>query len=202
MLEFDFYPTPDPEGTGRKRYHARVVSRQSIDTERLAEEIQKKSGLSAGAVEDVLITLGEKLSEHLGDGDRVHLKGVGYFQVNLCCKKEITNPNGVRSENVDFKSVSFRADNALKAKLRKKKLIRSQYSSHSRRRTEATIDKLLTKYFVSMPGMTRRDFQFLTGQLRATACRTIKRLVEAGKLKNIGADRSPVYVPCEGYYGK
>ena len=202
MIDFDFYPTPNPDKSGKKRYHARVVAQRNIDTERLVEEIQRKSGLSAGAVEDVLITFADRLASHLGDGNRVYLKKVGYFQVNLKCKKEISNPHGVRPENVAFKSVSFRADNTLKNKLREEKLNRSKEQFHSRKRTDDGIDDLLAKYFETKPAITRRGFQILTGLLRTTAYRRLKDLVDAGKLENIGANRSPVYIPCVGHYGK
>ena len=202
MIDFDFYPTPNPDKSDEKRYHARVVAQQNIDTEQLVEEIQRKSGLSAGAVEDVLITFADRLASHLGDGNRVYLKKVGYFQVNLKCKKEISNPHDARPENVAFKSVSFRADNSLKNKLREEKIKRSKEQCHSRKRTEDGIDTLLAKHFETKPAITRRGFQVLTGLLRTTAYRRLKDLADVGKLKNIGTNRSPVYVPCEGYFGK
>lgn len=202
MIDYELYQNPNPDGSNKKRYHARVVSYSNITTEQLAEDIEARSGLSAGAVKDVLISFAEKLADYLGEGKKVYLENVGYFQVNLRCKEEIRDPRGARAENIEFKSVSFRADNTLKEKLRKQKIKRTTKKSHSRKRTDASIDKLLTKYFEVNPTITRRDFQQLTGQLRATACRTIKKLAEAGKLKNIGADNSPVYMPGDGFYGK
>ena len=118
------------------------------------------------------------------------------------CKKEISNPHCVRPENVAFKSVSFRADNTLKNKLREEKINRSKEQFHSRKRTDDGIDDLLAKYFETKPAITRRGFQILTGLLRTTAYRRLKDLVDAGKLENIGANRSPVYIPCVGHYGK
>ena len=47
---------------------------------------------------------------------------------------------------------------------------------------------------------TRRDFQFLCSQVKPTACRTLRRLVEEGKLKNISTPHNPVYVPDNGHY--
>lgn len=202
MIDYELYPNPNPDGSNKKRYHARVVSYSNISTEQLAEDIEERSGLSAGVVKDVLISFAEKLADYLGEGKKVHLEKVGYFQVNLRCKEQIRDPRGVRAEKIEFKSVSFRADNTLKEKLRKQRIKRTAYKSHSRKRTEASIDKLLAKYFELNSTITRQDFQRLSGQLRSTACRTIRKLVEAGKLKNIGADNSPVYVPGEGFYGK
>ena len=69
-------------------------------------------------VKAVLITLGDKLAKHLGEGSKVHLEGIGYFQVNLQCKEEVRTTRSVRSDNVEFKSVSYRADNELKKHLK------------------------------------------------------------------------------------
>lgn len=202
MIDYEFYRNPDSEGTNKKRYHARVVSHGTVNSKELAKEIQKECSLTHVDVEAVLMTLADKLAKHLGDGKKVYLEGIGYFQVNLRCKEEVRTTHAVRSETVEFKSVSFRADNDLKKSLKRQKIKRSRLKPHSHLPTESVIDKLLTTYFETHETMTRRAFQFEVGQVKATACRTIKKLVKAGKLRNIGTDRSPVYVPGEGYYGK
>ena len=84
-IEYDFYRNPNSQGTDKKRYHARVVSSDRISTDELAEEIQKECSLTITDVKAVLIALGDKLAKHLGDGSKVHLEGIGYFQVNLQC---------------------------------------------------------------------------------------------------------------------
>ena len=198
---YEFYRNPNSEGTNKKRYHARVVSYNNISTERLAKEIQKECSLTHVDVEAVLMTLADKLAEYLGNGQKVHLKGIGQFQVNLRCKEEVRTTHAVRSENIEFKSVSFRADSDLKKSLKGQKIKRSRLKPHSFPQTETNIDKLLTKHFETNQVLSRRQFQFLTGQVRATACRTIKKLVEAGKLQNLGTPKNPVYVLGEGYYG-
>lgn len=61
MIDYELYQNPNPDGSNKKRYHARVVSYSNITTEQLAEDIEARSGLSAGAVKDVLISFAEKL---------------------------------------------------------------------------------------------------------------------------------------------
>lgn len=201
-IQYEFYRTPAPEGTNKKRYHARVVGYNRISSKRLVEEVRKRCGFSGGVVENVLMNLAEQLTRHLEEGSKVHLEGIGYFQVNLRCKEEVRNTHGARSENIEFKSVSFRADNTLKKNLKEAKIRRSRIKPHSYPHTEGSIDKLLAKHFETNQTLTRYQFQFLTGLLKATACRTIKKWVEADKLKNVATNRNPVYIPCEGHYGK
>ena len=200
-IHYEFYRNPNSEGTNKKRYHARVVSYGTVKTDRLAKEIQKECGLSHVDVKAVIMTLADKLAEHLGEGRKVHLDDIGLFQVNLRCKQEVRTMNGARAENIEFKSVSFRADGSLKDSLKAQKIRRSRHRPHSFPRTETNIDELLTKHFAKKQAITRYEFQFLTGQVKSTALRTIKKLVEAGKLKNIGSTRSPLYIPTPGHYG-
>lgn len=199
-IEYDFYRNPNSQGTNKKRYHARVVSSNRISTNELAEEIQNECSLTIADVKAVLIALGDKLAKHLGDGSKVHLEGIGYFQVNLQCKEEVRTPQSARSENVEFKSVSYRADNELKKHLRNQKIQRSQTKIHSAEMTEEKIDQKLTEYFKTHETLTRSQFEVLCTQVKSTAHRILQKLVKNGKLKNVSTKQHPVYMPDNGYY--
>lgn len=200
-IEYDFYRNPNSQGTDKKRYHARVVSSDRITTDELAEEIQKECSLTITDVKAVLIALGDKLAKHLGDGSKVHLEGIGYFQVNLQCKEEVCTTRSVRSENVEFKSVSYRADNELKKHLKKQKIQRSQTKIHSVEMTEEEIDQKLTDYFKTNDTLTRSQFEVLCTQVKSTAHRILQKLVKDGKLKNVSTKQHPVYMP-DNLYNK
>ena len=200
-IEYDFYRNPNSQGTNKKRYHARVVSSDRITTDELAEEIQNECSLTITDVKAVLIALGDKLAKHLGDGSKVHLEGIGYFQVNLQCKEEVCTTRSVRSENVEFKSVSYRADNELKKHLKKQKIQRSQTKIHSVEMTEEDIDQKLTDYFKTNDTLTRSQFEVLCTQVKSTAHRILQKLVKDGKLKNVSTKQHPVYMP-DNLYNK
>lgn len=200
-IEYDFYRNPNSQGTDKKRYHARVVSSDRITTDELAEEIQNECSLTITDVKAVLIALGDKLAKHLGDGSKVHLEGIGYFQVNLQCKEEVCTTRSVRSENVEFKSVSYRADKELKKHLKKQKIQRSQTKIHSVEMTEEEIDQKLTDYFKANDTLTRSQFEVLCTQVKSTAHRILQKLVKDGKLKNVSTKQHPVYMP-DNLYNK
>lgn len=197
---YEFYRNPNSQGTNKKRFHARVVPCGKVSTDQLAKEIQKESSLTEADVKAVLVSLADKLAEHLGEGRKVHLDGIGYFSVNLKCKEEVRSTTGARSENIEFKSVAFRADAELKNELKKQKIRRSKNKPHSVPLSEEVIDKKLTEHFSEHPILTRHLFQFMFNQRQSTASRMIKQMVEKGKLKNVGTPRNPVYVPDNGYY--
>ena len=199
-LKYEFYTNPNCSTTKKRRYHARVVPNGRVSTDQLAQEIQKSCTLTVADVKSVLIALADKLSEHLGEGRKVYLEGIGYFQVNLHCKDEVRTMHAVRSEHVEFKSVSFRADIELKKNLKKQKIQRSKSKPHSAPITEKEIDQKLTEHFALNPILTRQEFQLLCNQVKSTACRILRKLVEEGKVKNISTPRNPVYVPDNGHY--
>lgn len=199
-IEYDLYRNPNPQGTNQTRYHARVVSGNRVSTRELAKEIQNECSLTIADVKAVLIALGDKLAKHLGEGDKVHIEGIGHFQVNLRCKEEVRTTHSVRSENIEFKSVSYRADNDLKKHLRTQKIQRSPTKTHSITMTEEETDRMLTGYFKTHETLTRRQFEILCSQVKSTAHRILRKLVEDGKLRNVATAHNPVYMPAKGHY--
>ena len=199
-IQYEFYRNPNSQGTNKKRYHARVVPCGRVSTEQLAKEIQSESSLTVADVKSVLVALAGKMSQHLGEGRKVYLDGIGYFQVNLRCKEEVRTMHAVRSETVEFKSVSFRADGELKKNLQDRKIRRARLRPHSMPMTEKEVDQKLTEHFATKPILTSREFRILCMQVPSTAYRLLKKLVEAGKLDNISTSRNPVYVPAGGHY--
>lgn len=63
------------------------------------------------------------------------------IQVNLRCKEEVRTMSYIRSENIEFKSVSFRADSELKKILKQQKIRCLRNKPHSMPMTENEIDK-------------------------------------------------------------
>lgn len=200
-IQYDFYRNPNSARTNKKRYHARVVASGQVSTDQLAKEINQECSLTPADIKAVLITLGEKLAKHLSEGRKVHLEGIGHFQVNLRCKEEVRTVHAIRSENIEFKSVSYRADIELKKYLKQQKIRRSRTKVHSLPMTTEEIDQKLTEYFAAHTTLTRRGFQILCSQVQTTANRILRKLVADGKLKNIAIPRNPVYVPANGHYG-
>ena len=74
-IKFEFYESPNTIGTRKKRYHARVVNWQRINTDYLAREIQYGSSLTVADIKATIISLSEKLAYYLKDGARVHIEG-------------------------------------------------------------------------------------------------------------------------------
>ena len=131
--EYDFYKNPIPKGSNRKpRLHARIVPRGTVDSDMLAEEIHDASSLTTGDVEATITMLSKMIIRNLKEGNRIHIKGLGYLEMTLQCPA-IKDPKEIRAESIQFKSVAFRPEIGLKKELSTTRFVRAVYKKHSQR---------------------------------------------------------------------
>ena len=179
--KYDFYKTPvSKDSMKRPRFHARIVSSGTIDTDDLAKRIHGRCTVTPADVAAVLISLSEVTAE--------------YLQVTLQCPA-VQSTHEIRAESIRFKSVAFRPEVELKDSLKTMTLERAKYKSHSRQLEPERIDQLLASYFAEHEYMTRVAFQRLCGLTSSTASRRLHQFVEAGKLRDIGTRHQSLYVP-------
>lgn len=192
-VNYDFYENPKlPGSTKRTRYHARVITKGTVSSEQLAEEIHERCSLSTADVAAALLALSQITAEKLKDGYNVHIEGIGHLQLTLQCPP-IQSPKEIRAESIHFKSIAFRPSASLKRKLQATRFVRQEEKSHSKLRAEEEIDQRVADYFQKYETLTRAQFQSLCGLTYTTAVRHLKRLREAGKIINIASPRHPLY---------
>jgi len=193
-LHYDLYENPLPPGSNRrKRLHARVVTTGTTPTDWVAKVIHDRSTLTEGDVKATLSCLTDVLVSELSQGKRVHLEGLGYFQLTLSAPA-VRTPKDIRAGSVRVKSVVFRPEVELKDRFSTVRIKRVPRKNHSAVCDAQKIDRLLERYFGEHAYITARQFQELCGLTRTTACRRLKQLVEEGKLKKTGYTRAPLYV--------
>lgn len=199
-IKFDFYQTPGITGKEKKiQYHARIVHSETIGTDELAQEIHQDSTLTKGDVKAALSALSDVLIRKLCEGKRIHLEGVGYFQMTLDCT-QTNDPQSAHAQRIRFKSVKFRADKSLKKELSQRASFeRIDRKSHSQSLSHAEIDARLKRFFSEKKVITRADIEQLCGFTRSMALRHINRLKEENKLENINTNRMPIYIPIGDY---
>ena len=80
---------------GKKLWYPVVVtSRQVVDTRKIARELAARSGISEGEAIGFLHDLGLLMREHLAEGSRVVLEGIGSFKISAQARG-----NGVEEES-------------------------------------------------------------------------------------------------------
>lgn len=145
--------------------------------------------------------LAQICGEELREGREVHIEGLGYFAPILRSTQKVTRSTKNKWSKMELKTIGFRLDARLRGELVGVKASRSKYARHSESLSEVEIDMRLKEYFADHDVMLRYDFQEVCCMTRTTANRHLRRLLEEGKLKNIGKRMQPIYVAAAGYYG-
>ena len=149
-VQFELYKTPMPkEKKNKTRYHARPVSFETVNTEKLAYRIHDRSTLRVSDIISTLEELKNEVAQCLLEGKKVHVDGLGFFQVTLSCEEEIRNPKDKRVHRVKLKAIKFKADKELKGELCHMKFQRSKIRPHSANLSEVEIDMKLDKLYFS-----------------------------------------------------
>lgn len=196
-LRYDFYENPLPKDSNKHpQLHPRVVTSGTMNTSEMAKRIHGMSTLTIGDIKATLISLVELMADELASGKRIHLEGLGYFQLTLS-SLPVHSPKEIRAESISVKSVVFRSEKSFKKRFIGIPMERVREKRHSNRYSDFEIEDLLAKYFLHHPHITRREFGILCGFTESTAKRRLNKLVADGKLQNAGYKNFPLYKPVE-----
>lgn len=199
---YDWYENPGESGDSEeKALHPRLFLNGKVGTEKLCQLIHGRSSLSVGDAKSMLEMLAQICSEELCEGREVHIEGLGYFVPILKSTQKVTRSTPNKSMKMELKTIGFRPDVRLRGELTGLKISQCKYVRHSQPLSEVEIDMRLKEYFVDHDMMLRYDFQEACSMTRTTANRHLRRLLEEGKLRNVGKRMQPIYVPVAGYYG-
>ena len=199
---YDWYENPgESDDSEEKGLHPRIFLNGKVGTDKLCRMIHGRSSLSVGDVKNAFEMLAQICGEELREGREVHIEGLGYFAPILRSTQKVTRSTKNKWSKMELKTIGFRPDARLRGELVGVKAIRSNYARHSESLSEVEIDMRLKEYFADHDVMLRYDFQEVCCMTRTTANRHLRRLLEEGKLRNIGKRMQPIYVAAAGYYG-
>lgn len=202
---FDFYHSPTTEEFGEeteKKYHARVVSTQSIDLDEVIDRICRRCTLSKGDIKAVISELSTEIKGGLLNGKQINISEIGTFSLSLQAPKD-ADPKKTHAQSIAVKRIEFRADQKLQKDIKNEAVFeRTTNKVHSAHLSIYEIDSLLIDYFEEHSFITRKGFENLCHLTRSTATRHLKRLVSEGRLVNTNTPRNPTFEPVKGYYNK
>ena len=199
---YDWYENPgESDDSEEKGLHPRIFLNGKVGTDKLCRMIHGRSSLSVGDVKNAFEMLAQICGEELREGREVHIEGLGYFAPILRSTQKVTRSTKNKWSKMELKTIGFRPDARLRGELVGAKASRSKYARHSESLSEVEIDMRLKEYFADHDVMLRYDFQEVCCMTRTTVNRHLRRLLEEGKLKNIGKRMQPIYVAAAGYYG-
>ena len=199
---YDWYENPgESDDSEEKGLHPRIFLNGKVGTDKLCRMIHGRSSLSVGDVKNAFEMLAQICGEELREGREVHIEGLGYFAPILRSTQKVTRSTKNKWSKMELKTIGFRPDTRLRGELVGVKASRSKYARHSESLSAVEIDMRLKEYFADHDVMLRYDFQEVCCMTRTTANRHLRRLLEEGKLRNIGKRMQPIYVAAAGYYG-
>lgn len=197
---YDFFLTPQPKDTNKTRYHARLVVRDTMTLDDIAEIIESRGSLRKSDVMGAFIEFANVFEQELSNGNSIHIDGVGSFRIKAE-SPAVRSPKEMRAENVRCGGVVFTPEKDL---LRRLKATCFQKVSETRRSQEMSdieLDGKLAEFFKDHDCITTLQFCSLCGLRKSTALRRLQKRVGEGKMSHPGYTQSPFYFPVPGWFG-
>lgn len=99
---------------GRLKYVATTVigKGNAITNMELAKELSVGTSLNITDVLAIIDQLPDAISKHLADGEKVHLKGLGFFQTAVT-SDPMDTPEEVTPSKVKFSRITFKAEKVI-----------------------------------------------------------------------------------------
>lgn len=197
---YDFFLTPQPKDSNKKRYHARLVVRDTMTLEDIAEIIESRSSLRKGDVIGSFIEFANVFKDELSNGNSIHIEGVGSFRIKAE-SPEVRSPKEMRAEHIRCAGVVFTPEKELLRELKATTFEKVRETRRSQELSDIEIDGKLAEFFKDHDYITTRQLCALCGLRKATALRRLQKRVEEGKMTHPGYLRSPFYFPVPGWFG-
>ena len=192
--EYDFRKKPAPAGSSDSELlYPRIVSKGTIDSEKIVRNISEASSFTPGDIEGLLVALEGQISHYLSEGYHVELGRLGYFSAGLKARP-VSNPKEIRAGSIYFGSVNFRASAWLKKQSRGWVVRSTRKFRSSDNLPEEVRRRRMEKFLDTNPFMTRKDYSYLTGLLKNKALEDLNRFVEENILDTMGSGSHKVYV--------
>ncbi len=192
--EYDFMKKPSSKEEAEKQpLYPRIVSKGTISSKKLINEIAEASSFTEGDLEGVLCALSNKIAYYLAEGYHVELGDMGFFSARLKARP-VMDKKEIRSHSICFDNVNFRASKNFRNKSCGN-LERAKYGfRHSNNLPEESRKSRLEAYLNTHPFITRMEYSQISGLLKGKALKELNMLISEGYLKSLGKGSHKVYV--------
>lgn len=109
-IKYRLYQDNRVNSLNKGKWYARAVPDEVVDTDMLAELIQRNSSLKRSDVMGVLTELSEVMRDQLLAGNRVKIDGLGSFKVGFSSKPADTREDWVASTHVTSTRINFQPE--------------------------------------------------------------------------------------------
>ena len=192
--KYAMYENPNPRKDGEKQpLHARIVSKGTVRTEEIADDIADACGYSTAVTKGMLDALAHIISRHLRRGYTVELNELGSFSISLKCRP-VMDKKEIRSWSIRFGNVHFRGNKKLKERLRTLELERADEEKSGTTFAPVQRKKRAINYLKENDYINRSLYIEMNGCSASTAATDLKELTEEGTLKKLGSGNAVLYI--------
>ena len=184
MASYEMQESNLPNEEGKCILFPRMKLWGQTDLDEIARKISRATTFTPGDVKGLVQAFIEEMAGEMSDGKSVKIDGIGIFTTALGLRdgfeRESGEKDGTRrnATSVCLKDIHFRVDKELLTQTaRRCHLERStwKFRKSSTRYTPEERLKLAQQFLETHPFLTVADYMQLTGLLRATASKELKR---------------------------
>ncbi|MBP3774036.1 MAG: HU family DNA-binding protein [Bacteroidaceae bacterium] len=196
-INYDFYQT-----TGKladeNAMHVRPVSNQTIDTQALAERIQRSSTATVGDVKLVLDALSVAVKQELLNGNKVHIDGLGYFSVSMKGTVRQGKAGKLKLKEASVRSILFKPEKQYVQQFAEAKFTPlPARGARPAAPDDTSLSQVLEILAREWGSFTTKEFCRATGWSPTTAYRRLKELEAAGMVANHGTRSTSLWHLCK-----
>lgn len=209
MANYEMQESNLPNEEGRKVLFPRMVIRHQVGLDAIARTVSYASTFTPGDIKGLVIALADEMARLMGEGNSVKIDGIGTFTPSLGLREGVERESGEEGDSrrnaasICVDNIHFRAEKDFVAKTgmncdlqrSKGKFRRSSQHFSPQERLQRALDFLDTH-----PFLTVADYCKLTGLLRDTAARELRRWREDPEtdIHSVGRGSHKVHVKRDG----
>lgn len=177
-------------------YRIVAEEHETMGMDWMSRQIERATSMTPGDLMGALIALKEEMVEQLKSGYRVHLPGFGYF--SLAVKGDIyedSKTGKVRLRNAGVRTINFRPEKELLKALADTRFDNVTYRTEayacpSASEVDAVLKRLFERADFILPAHLRHELHLS----ESTTYRWVHRLLEEGKIINVGTRQRKIFV--------
>ncbi len=184
------YNPSNPEGD---EYRARPVITTTVDLNFICDEISERASYSSGDVYGMMCEVITSIKNHIADGHRVKIDGLGSFEVKLSSKAK---EKGARTTNkdVEIKGLTFRLS---KTFIKNWKFV-VEHCSKSMKKSDKVIPmiqrrRIMKSLLDKETVIRRKEYDSAAGISKDLAYKDILSFIEEGWLAKKGTGSNTMY---------
>ena len=197
-LKYDIYNISNVAGSGEERKYVRLKQQKAMTASELEATIQNRCSLTKGDVAAVLTELRDIAVQEFAMGRRFYIPEIGYFSLSIGLEMPEDNPDKkITGKEVRLRGINFRPEASFLQEVGRnmRHIVRSEYTSQSRKYDEEKLWAKLQEYFKTERYITLKLMCNQFGLSRYTAQKWLDLFISEGRIIKDGTPHSPIYFP-------